>query len=1188
MTPEPDQAPGSSLRRRLLQIFLALTFGPILLITLISGSSSYQSMTTQHQELLERTAENVEQKLRAVFLQVQRDMAVLSSVAGLTARDRQGRQDLVQALLLSNPQYQTIRLIDSTGKTVVSASRTRAAGDDSESGSLTSDYIRTALTTGKPYIGYIGFDNQLREPMAHFIYPLTDPRTGTARYALFSELRFKPVWDELALIGQKGGREAYIVNDSGRVVAHRNPSLSLRDTRIGPDFEHQGTGLSGISSIIYIKRVRLYRQVLRVVVEEPTSQANRLIRRVLSTEIATAFIALVIAFMFLRYFRNILFVPLEKLSRSARALSMGDYPAPIKGTRIQEVDSLLFAFNHMVTELKAAHRKNNEMYAQLSRMNSELDQENRALEHAEQRLRINQQQLKNAQKIAQLGNWEWDLNTDRMWWSEELYNILSRDRADTEPSWQVFLERVFPDDKWEVRQALLSPQTDGEPLLLQNRLLVDGTERFVSQRIEVTTDQCGQAIKLSGVVQDITRQKLAEDAVRQSEERYRGLMEQAFDAMFIHDFDGRIIDANQQACESLGYDREELLGLRVWDFVEDASRASMQGLWSGFSVHSSAMVEAVHRRRDGTTFPVEVHMGIIPYDQNVILALARDTSDRMAVEESRRLASAVFDGATEAIMVTDAEGNIQAVNPAFTGITGYSAEEVIGQSCSLLKSDRQGAQFYQDMWGALIDAGLWEGEIWNRRKNGEIYPQWLSISRITDESNRVSKYVALSHDITRRKQDELKVWKQANFDALTGLANRTLFRDRLDQALAHAHRNQARLCLMFIDLDRFKEVNDTLGHDLGDKLLQQAANRLESAVRADDTVARLGGDEFTVLLQDLSGADQAKTIARKLLDELKAPFRINGHDAYVSGSIGITLYPDDGEDVETLLKHADTAMYRAKTAGRNRYRFFTTEMNRQLVKRQSIEAELRQALKRDQIKVCYQPIVDLASGGIWGVEALVRWHHPERGIITPGEFIEVAEESGLVVELGEQVLRQSCQQVQNWLQRGAPLMQLSVNVSSVQFRDSSFTDTLEEILSTTGLPAEKLSLEITESMVLEADQLIRERMDTIRASRISLSLDDFGTGYSSLSYLKHLPVDTLKIDQTFISDIAREDTDHALVEAIVLMSNRLALKVVAEGVETAEQQQTLLALGCDYAQGYYYERPAPADVIESRLMLNRR
>jgi diguanylate cyclase (GGDEF)-like protein len=478
------------------------------------------------------------------------------------------------------------------------------------------------------------------------------------------------------------------------------------------------------------------------------------------------------------------------------------------------------------------------------------------------------------------------------------------------------------------------------------------------------------------------------------------------------------------------------------------------------------------------------------------------------------------------------------------------------------------------MWQILQRMGRWQGEIWNRRKNGEVFPEWLSIVAIKDNKGNTRQYMAVFSDITKRKQDEVKIWRQANYDALTELPNRNLFKDRLDQAMHAAHREGWQLALMFIDLDRFKWVNDTLGHGAGDLLLQQTATRLSACVREMDTVARLGGDEFTVILSDIGDSDDIARIADKVIATLGAPFDLDGHEAFVSGSVGIALYPQDADNMEALLRCADSAMYSAKAAGRNTYHFYTGEMNEASQRRLQMEADLRRVLERNELSLYYQPILH-RDGTIAGAEALLRWQHPEFGMVPPDEFIPLAEEIGVIVEIDQWVMRRACFDTQSWKPLIAPDFFISVNVSSKQCKSDVCRRSLHAILIESCLPASQLKLEITERVLIENTEYVIGLLNEVKAMGIRLAIDDFGTGYSSLSYLKQFPVDVLKIDRTFVAGLPEDKDDVALVEAIMAMGHSLNLQVVAEGVETAEQLEFLRALGCDMIQGFYYSRALP-------------
>ena len=562
----------------------------------------------------------------------------------------------------------------------------------------------------------------------------------------------------------------------------------------------------------------------------------------------------------------------------------------------------------------------------------------------------------------------------------------------------------------------------------------------------------------------------------------------------------------------------------------------------------------------------------------VFAARAAAELERQRAAEGLRLAKTVYETATEAILITDDENRIKAVNPAFARMTGYSPDEVIGKDPSVLNSGIHRTEFFSEMWRGLAESNHWEGEIWNRRKDGSVFPAWISVGAIDDDRGR-REYVAMFSDITARKEDEERIRYQANYDALTGLPNRSLFLDRLGLAMAQARRSQSHVGLMYIDLDDFKLVNDTLGHEVGDTLLQQASLRLRAAVREADTVARLGGDEFTIILQDIARGEDAAGVASQVVESLSRPYVLDGQEAFVGASIGITVYPDDAGDTTTMLRNADMAMYRAKAQGRNRYQFFTPEMNAHAVNRMGLKSDLPHALDRKEFSLLFQPVVDLASGTVVAGEALLRWHHPNRGIIRPDEFIALAEETGVIAPLGEWVLAEACRTAAIWNRDSQSPVGIAVNVSGRQLRRGRFVEFVSRTLQETGLRAESLTLEIAETAVLGDGTEVIERLNELRSLGVSIAIDDFGTGYSSLGVLRKLPVDTLKIDRSFIGDITTDQGDAALTEAIIALAGRLALNVVAEGVETTAHLEMLEIWGCDRAQGHLFSTPVAADAF---------
>lgn len=555
--------------------------------------------------------------------------------------------------------------------------------------------------------------------------------------------------------------------------------------------------------------------------------------------------------------------------------------------------------------------------------------------------------------------------------------------------------------------------------------------------------------------------------------------------------------------------------------------------------------------------------------------------------EQLRIAATAFE-AQESMMITDANSVILRVNNEFTKSTGYSFEEAVGQTPRILKSDRHDEQFYRDMWATLISTGTWKGEIWDRRKNGEVYPKWLSISAVKDANGKVTHYVGSHIDITDRKTAEEAINHLAYFDSLTNLPNRRLLMDRLQHALSSSTRRNCYGALLFLDLDNFKSLNDTLGHEVGDQLLQIVAQRLNLCVRRGDTVARLGGDEFVLILESLNklaieAATQVENIGEQIKNSLNQTYHLGVHEYNCTSSIGVTLFVNDETRIEELMKQADIAMYQAKKAGRNNVCFYDQQMQENISYRVLLEKELNKAITRQQLLLYYQVQVDRHLHPI-GAEALVRWQHPTRGIVNPGEFIPLAEESGMILPLGHWVLASACQQLANWSNRPeTSKLTISVNISAKQFHLPTFVDEVLTLVAHFGIDPSRLKLEITESMLLEKVDEIIIKMNLLKSHGINFSLDDFGTGYSSLQYLKKLPLDQLKIDQSFVRDIVSDTNDQAIVRTIIDMAKNMNVDIISEGVETEEQCQLLNSNGCKSFQGFLFGRPVPIDQFEKAL-----
>ncbi|MCK9283197.1 MAG: EAL domain-containing protein [Rhodocyclaceae bacterium] len=565
-------------------------------------------------------------------------------------------------------------------------------------------------------------------------------------------------------------------------------------------------------------------------------------------------------------------------------------------------------------------------------------------------------------------------------------------------------------------------------------------------------------------------------------------------------------------------------------------------------------------------------------EAGLVVVTIRDVTADWEADEQLQLAEQVFEYSPEAILVTDGDGRILRVNPAFTLISGYLPEEAIGKTPRILRSDRHDAAFYDEMWRCLKEEGHWHGEIWDQRKSGEIYPKWLCINRVRRPQGGTC-YVALFADISERKAHEERIDYLARHDALTGLSNRRQLEERMDRLAASGRRGDQGTALLLIDLDRFKQVNDSLGHQVGDQLLVEVARRLNGCVRASDMVARLGGDEFVVVLDRVSDHRDVALVAEKIRESVARPVDVGQHRLHTSPSIGISLYPWDGGDLKGLLQAADIAMYQVKAAGRNAWMFFEARMNDEVRLRHQLEADMRLAMERQEFEVYFQPQFDIGGGGVVAWEALLRWQHPQRGWIDPGEFIPVAEESGLIVALGEWVIATACRQAVAWLDCRAPCERVAVNLSPRQIEQSNLLEVVAGVLRDTGLPPQRLELELTEAALMNDTPKVQETLAGFKALGVRLTLDDFGTGYSSLSYLSSFAVDRLKIDRSFILEIKSRPNNGAIIHAMVALAKALGLEVVAEGVETSEQLAFLVESGCANAQGYLYGRPMPAEAI---------
>ena len=674
------------------------------------------------------------------------------------------------------------------------------------------------------------------------------------------------------------------------------------------------------------------------------------------------------------------------------------------------------------------------------------------------------------------------------------------------------------------------------------------------------------------------------------EDKLRNLYELSPIGIARTDMNGRFVEFNDAFKRITGYETEELQRLDYWTLTprEYAANEELQ-LENLNTLGRYGPYEKEYLRKDGRRVPLQL-TGILVSgsdSQPYIWSIIEDISDRKQTEQQLRIAATAFES-QEGMLITDTDSTILRVNRAFTEITGYASEEVIGKKTRILKSGHHDASFYAQMWKSLLQNGGWQGEVWNRRKNGETFPEWLTITAVKSGTGEITHFVGTLTDITLRKAAEDEIKHLAFYDPLTHLPNRRLLLDRMKQALASSGRTRCGGALLFIDLDNFKTLNDTLGHDIGDQLLQEVARRLATCVREGDTVARLGGDEFVVMLADLSAnrqesATQAQTVGEKILAALNESYLLAGRQYHNTPSIGATLFDNHQDSIDDLLKRGDLAMYQAKAAGRNTLRFFDPDLEATVKARATLENDMRQGLKDEQFLLYYQPQVD-GNGNLTGAEALLRWQHPQRGLVLPAEFISLAEETGLILALGNWVLETACKQMLAWESHPTTAhLTMAVNVSARQLRQPDFVEQVIAVVNRIGTDPRKIKLELTESLLLDNVEDVITKMAALQAHGLNFSLDDFGTGYSSLAYLKRLPLSQLKIDQSFVRDVLTDPNDAAITHTIVLLAQSLGLSVIAEGVETEEQRTFLAGQGCHAYQGYLYSQPVTVESFERLL-----
>lgn len=694
----------------------------------------------------------------------------------------------------------------------------------------------------------------------------------------------------------------------------------------------------------------------------------------------------------------------------------------------------------------------------------------------------------------------------------------------------------------------------------------------------------GQIDRLIFIVSDITRQSKVEQNLLNRQLELEQIFKALPVALVYADKQRRITKVNPAFTTIFGYRPDEVINKKTSILYASYEEFLEQGRqrFSAQAHPTNEAYEIEYRRKNGDVFisrtvgtPVRDSKGEVVG----MLGLVEDITNEKKATEYKQLASTIIENTSEGIFVTDPSGSIVEVNQAFQNITGYSKEEIIGANPRVLKSGHHDFNFYQNLWQSIQNQGHWKGEVWNRRKDGSIYPEWQQINAVRDGNGELTHYISIFSDITSRKQSKEALERLTHYDALTSLPNRLLLLARIDQAIQASKYSGAPLCLICLDIDHFKNVNDSLGHTMGDKALMHVANLLQASIGPTDCVARTGGDEFIILVENMQHPELADIRAQSLLDAFKAPIVIDQNEILLSASIGVCVSPQDGCEKYLLLRNVDSAMYQAKKEGRNTFRFYTEDLTSQAIERHAIDNQLKRAIERNELRLYYQPQICLKTGTLVGYEALLRWFNPDLGQVPPSKFIPIAEEAGLIQSIGNWVLNTACNQARQWLSEGVDFHKIAVNVSGLQIQHGNFVGQVKQALKAAHLPAQYLEIELTESFIMQHDEKAIMQLQELRELGLTVSIDDFGTGYSSLSYLKKLPVNKIKIDKSFVDDIPNDSESNAIAEAIIALAKVMNFTVIAEGIENKGQAHYLLKLGCEQAQGFLYSKPVPPDIL---------
>lgn len=998
-------------------------------------------------------------------------------------------------------------------------------------------------------------------------FPQSIIRDISANGVLVGEIDLAEISRFTRQVSDSGDVLPIVIDLKGNIIAHPDEALSLRQENlsnialINGGWDGGATGQFNMNGIRYIgTRTEVKDTHWTALIAQPTETAFATMHATLTALSLAAAIALLLALATAFYVGRKMTRKVAEFGNHMQAIADGNYRAPIPHSGTEEIERLALSMRKMadaVLEREARLRSSTAQYRHI------VDSTQNLVTRVDKEGRFT---FINHMAETYLG-----LMPDQCIGRSAFDFVFEEDRESTQ---EKFTE-------WLQQGANLSIQIENRQ---QSR---HGEVRLVNWNIVADRSNGNgdsDVIGFTSIGRDVTAERAAEEMLAASELHYRDMFQRAPMPYQSLDIETNILEVNDAWLTLFGLsDRQQVIGRPITELIHEKSLPTLAENFPKFLKQGNIdgpLFDIV--RPDGSNRTVVIN-GRIGHDAKGnarthciltdITERLQMEAEQLQIDEQRKLAATVFSASAEGILITDANQRIISVNPALETITGYSSEEVIGNQPSMFKSGRHDKDHYLEMWQHIEKDGYWRGEIWNRRKSGEIFPEWLTVTAVKDDEGNVSHYIGSFFDISERKKQQEHIEFLAHHDALTRLPNRALLDDRISQAIAKSRRNKDHTALLFVDLDRFKLINDTLGHDFGDRLLACLAQRLPEMLRDTETVSRLGGDEFVIVIPHLEDISKVALIAQKVIDTIVKPIEIDNRILHVTPSIGISIYPDDGDDAVTLMRNADTAMYYAKDRGRNNYQFFTSAMNIAVQERVNLENDLRDGLERNEFELFYQPQVDGITGKTIGVEALIRWHHPIRGLIPPDQFIPVAEDTGLIVPIGAWVLHEACQQARRWHDAGHEELTMCVNLSARQFQCEDLSTHIEDALSASGLQPHMLELELTESILMVEPGKAIDLLNKLAAFGVRMAIDDFGTGYSSLSYLKLFPVHRLKIDRSFVRDLTVDANDAAIVEAVIAMARSLKLEVIAEGVETQTQLQYLIDHGCTEIQGYFFSRP---------------